>query len=1019
MKYFKSNLTVKKLVLSSLVSTTLLSCSMVLADQSIQFFPPKDPGVINKERIAYWLQERGELAKNADQNAIDKAVSLYASRANYNQLPLKYSVPKERTQATLISKGDNRNKYSVIATKTVKVLSVLVDFPDLPFDDNRLKASDTNMFYSSYTVEHYKDLMYSTSGFNGPNNQNLQSAYQFYQQETNNEFFLTGETFGWVTADSDSGVYGENDPDNNDSDKGATELIKQAVEKAVEANSINLADFDLEDPFDLDGDGNLDEADGFIDHVNIFHSSIGEEAGGGVLGDNAIWSHRFFVNATSNSTTMGYEIPGTGLKIFGYTIQPIDAAAGVVTHEFGHDLGLPDEYDTGNSTDGAPVGYWSLMASGSYGGDLSGDQPTTFSPYAREFLENRYGVNFMSQTTVDLNSLNGAPQSFDLVEATEHVLGTNQIKIILPNPQIAFGTPYSELYQYHSGQGHNLRNEMSFELAVPDSDNVTLQMKARWDTEQDWDYVQIRANGTALLGNLTIATNPQGMQNAQYTGVTNYISGKSLDQPNPEGTLGWQTLTFDMASYRGQTITVSAYYYTDTNTGGYGFAFDQIELLDATSPVYSDGAESNGTTTLAGFKRITDTVEGEARNYWVQLRGQHDNDAGLSSKSYDPGVVLWFADKNYGDNKVDEHTGHGFIGVVDADQNLISNRTSQTQIRDAAFSMFAQTPYNQDNHLTNTTQFKDTNDYSSPDKPAAGLILPALGLVMNVTQQAANSSTATIELSKGNIPVTADFSSVLNKRSITFTNTTEGGTLTYTYEWNFGDGSAVSTSSSPIHVYASDGAYQVTLMATDSNGESNISTQEVVINTSPIASFTSSGNNETIIFTNSSSGGVGGLTYSWNFGDGTTSTGQSPSHTFADDGSFNVILTITDGEARTSSSTEISVIDTAPSASFTSSKNNLVVIFTNTSTGGRNGLTYSWDFGDGNSSTSTSPSHTYPATGTFSVVLTTTDGAGNAVTNSQSVSVQAKAEESSGGGGSINWIIFALFGLLSFKRKRT
>jgi len=201
----------KKLVLCSIISASLLASSVSIASQSIKQYPPKDPGVINKERIAYWLQKRGEIEKDASQETIDKAVKKYTRRASTNSIALKYSVPNIRKKRNL-----DLTKSKIAAPKTVKVLTVLVDFPDLPFDDNRITASDTNMFYSSYTVEHYRDLMFSTSGFSGPSNQNLQSAYQYYQQETGNDFFLTGEAYGWVTADSDSDVYGENDPENNE-----------------------------------------------------------------------------------------------------------------------------------------------------------------------------------------------------------------------------------------------------------------------------------------------------------------------------------------------------------------------------------------------------------------------------------------------------------------------------------------------------------------------------------------------------------------------------------------------------------------------------------------------------------------------------------------------------------------------------------------------------------------------------------------------------------------------------------
>ena len=122
------------------------------------------------------------------------------------------------------------------------VLSVLIDFPDLPYDNNRLSSSDTNMYYSDYNVQHYQQLQFSTTGYTGPSGQNLMSAYQYYQQESGGTFTFAGTTYGWVTADNNAAFYGENDPDNNDNDKNATALIAEAVQKAVTENSINLSD---------------------------------------------------------------------------------------------------------------------------------------------------------------------------------------------------------------------------------------------------------------------------------------------------------------------------------------------------------------------------------------------------------------------------------------------------------------------------------------------------------------------------------------------------------------------------------------------------------------------------------------------------------------------------------------------------------------------------------------------------------------------------------------------------------
>ena len=106
------------------------------------------------------------------------------------------------------------------------------------------------------------------------------------------------------------------------------------------------ADYDIEDQGDRDGDGDVHEPDGVIDHVVLVHAGADKSGGGGDEGTYAIWAH-------SSAVAGGATIPGTDLKISNYIVQPEDSGVGVFAHEYGHDLGLPDLYDTSNNGDSA------------------------------------------------------------------------------------------------------------------------------------------------------------------------------------------------------------------------------------------------------------------------------------------------------------------------------------------------------------------------------------------------------------------------------------------------------------------------------------------------------------------------------------------------------------------------------------------------------------------------------------------------------------------------------------------
>jgi PKD repeat protein len=128
-----------------------------------------------------------------------------------------------------------------------------------------------------------------------------------------------------------------------------------------------------------------------------------------------------------------------------------------------------------------------------------------------------------------------------------------------------------------------------------------------------------------------------------------------------------------------------------------------------------------------------------------------------------------------------------------------------------------------------------------------------------------------------------------------------------------------------------------------------------------------------VAFTDQSTGDPTG--WSWNFGDGATSTAQNPTHTYSLPGTYTVTLTVTDAFGGTNTKTRTSYITAEPlAAEFTGSPTSgpapHAVTFTDQSTG--NAVAWLWDFGDGATSTTRNPAHTYSTPGTYTVTLTIT-----------------------------------------------
>lgn len=219
---------------------------------------------------------------------------------------------------------------------------------------------------------------------------------------------------------------------------------------------------------------------------------------------------------------------------------------------------------------------------------------------------------------------------------------------------------------------------------------------------------------------------------------------------------------------------------------------------------------------------------------------------------------------------------------------------------------------------------------------------------------------------------------------VQFTDTSTGSITSWA--WTFGDG-GTSSVQHPLHTYTTAGTYSVTLTVTGSLGTQSLTrTSYITVSAAvaPVANFTGTPTSGAapldVQFTDASTGNI--TSWSWDFGDGTTSTETSPLHTFRIAGTYTVKLTVTGpGGSNTMTRTGyITVPAAAPTAEFSGSPTSgampLTVNFTDLSVGSITG--WGWSFGDSSTSTSQNPSHTYAHPGVYTVALGVTGSQGTA-----------------------------------------
>lgn len=285
-------------------------------------------------------------------------------------------------------------KPLTIGTQNIPI--ILIDFPDKTWDYG----------YSAATPELFDSLLFSENHYIPTG-----SMREFYLENSYGQYIVQGKSFGWYRSNFDHYEYNTIHEPFDLYNLGPQDLVREAVQ---EANSvIDFSQYDSNN-------------DGYVDGVIIVHAGTGYEESGITT---EIHSHQGFVSG----------IPAVDGKIVNrYVIVPEESAGrqamspiGVICHEWGHVLGLPDLYDVDYSSEG--VGKWSLMASGNYNG--GSQSPAHFDAWCKKELEWMSPINVTTNTdSVQISLIEYNPVAYRLAKngsafANEYFLVENRRRV--------------------------------------------------------------------------------------------------------------------------------------------------------------------------------------------------------------------------------------------------------------------------------------------------------------------------------------------------------------------------------------------------------------------------------------------------------------------------------------------------------------------------------------------------------------------------------------------------------------
>jgi immune inhibitor A len=610
-------------------------------------------------------------------------------------------------------------------TGTDRIFTVLAEFgdevdPDFGGDAGPLhnqiaepdrSVDNTTIWQEDFDRQYYEDIYYSTD----PSTPSLK---QYYESQSSGRYSVDGQVTDWVRVVHNEARYGNNACGSNVCRSvwqlvadGVTTWYEDQLAAGLTPEEIRstLAEYDIQDRYDYDGDGDFNEPDGYIDHFQIVHAGEDESADGGAQGEDAIWAHRWYAFADSAGVTGpagnpvgGTEIGETGLWVGDYTMQPENGGVGVFAHEFGHDLGLPDLYDTAGGENG--TGFWSIMSSGSWlsmGEGAIGTLPNDMGPWEKLQL-GWLDYDVARAATRSTHRLGASALQYPEGGGGRHGDASQGLVVELPEKTVTteIHQPAQGEAQWWSGSGDELSNTLTRTVDLSGADSASLDLTGWWSIERDYDFLYAEASADGG----TTWTPLDGTADGEP------IPRDGADRPALTGESGAQAaLSYPLDDYAGGPVELRFRYVTDGSTSMTGFTADEISVTADGDVVFEDDVEAGtGDWTAEGFSAVGASVTDDCPQYYVVENRQYVGyDATLERGPYNfgwltnrpgwverfpyqNGLLVWLWDTSQTDNNTSEHPGSGLILPVDAHADaetwaggtVVRNRI---QTRDATF----------------------------------------------------------------------------------------------------------------------------------------------------------------------------------------------------------------------------------------------------------------------------------------------------------------------------------------------